>query len=181
MSHPQGLLLNGPNPKPITDWGSIEWKSYIYGDYAFHYIVDQTSNLWFVCMAERALMRRVPFAFLQAVQETFMQKYTKESTWRLIWYTQMHQMPEWNYHFGRCSCACRMHFVVVDPLCVCVVCARKCPQKSVSCFVAGHVSEQLNSLRWGWRERERRDRERERTSLLSILMYNPLLGARAST
>lgn len=65
---------------------SIEWKSYIYGDYAFHYIVDQTSNLWFVCMAERALMRRVPFAFLQAVQETFMQKYTKEQVESAIAY-----------------------------------------------------------------------------------------------
>ena len=75
--------------------GSIEWKSYIYGDYAFHYIVDQTSNLWFVCMAERALMRRVPFAFLQAVQETFMQKYTKEFPRDYSVGTQMH-LPEWN-------------------------------------------------------------------------------------
>eukprot|EP00913_Durusdinium_trenchii_P004908 g4555.t1 len=27
---------------------SAEWKSYIYGEYAFHYIVDQTADLWFV-------------------------------------------------------------------------------------------------------------------------------------
>ena len=97
-----------------------EWKSYIYGsrlgssrpedrkegtegteacecrgEYAFHYIVDQTLNLWpggggrgrasgqserrFVCMAERLLGRRIPFGFLQAVQE----RKTADSTCRV--------------------------------------------------------------------------------------------------
>jgi len=65
---------------------STEWKSYIYGEYAFHYIVDPASELWFVCMADREVGRRIPFGFLQAVQEAFMQKYTKEQTESAIAY-----------------------------------------------------------------------------------------------
>ncbi|CAK9056827.1 unnamed protein product [Durusdinium trenchii] len=65
---------------------SAEWKSYIYGEYAFHYIVDQTADLWFVCMAEKLLGRRIPFGFLQAVQEAFMQKYSKEQVESAIAY-----------------------------------------------------------------------------------------------
>merc|ERR1712023_523922 len=57
---------------------TTEWKSYLYGEYAFHYIVDEPTGLWFVCMAERALGRRIPFGFLGAVQEAFKQEYSEE-------------------------------------------------------------------------------------------------------
>ncbi|CAE7038582.1 vamp7B [Symbiodinium sp. CCMP2592] len=63
-----------------------EWKSYIYGEYAFHYIVDQTLNLWFVCMAERLLGRRIPFGFLQAVQDSFCGCYGHEQVESAIAY-----------------------------------------------------------------------------------------------
>mmetsp|Transcript_40557 Transcript_40557/g.94171 ORF Transcript_40557/g.94171 Transcript_40557/m.94171 type:complete len:225 (-) Transcript_40557:19-693(-) len=63
-----------------------EWKSYIYGEYAFHYIVDQTLGLWFVCMAERLLGRRIPFGFLQAVQDAFAQTYSAEQAESAIAY-----------------------------------------------------------------------------------------------
>ncbi|CAJ1365740.1 unnamed protein product, partial [Effrenium voratum] len=65
---------------------SPEWKSYIYGEYAFHYIVDQVSGLWFVCMADRQLGRRVPFSFLNAVQEAFAQSYSNEQVESAIAY-----------------------------------------------------------------------------------------------
>ncbi|CAE7633380.1 vamp7B [Symbiodinium pilosum] len=63
-----------------------EWKSYIYGEYAFHYIVDQTKNLWFVCMAERLLGRRIPFGFLQAVQDSFGESYSESAVESAIAY-----------------------------------------------------------------------------------------------
>lgn len=56
-----------------------EWKSYIYGDQAFHYIMDNSiveGGVWFVCMADRAMERRRPLAFLQSLQETFSSRYS---------------------------------------------------------------------------------------------------------
>mmetsp|Transcript_3075 Transcript_3075/g.4803 ORF Transcript_3075/g.4803 Transcript_3075/m.4803 type:complete len:227 (+) Transcript_3075:161-841(+) len=55
---------------------TAEWKSYLYGEYAFHYIIDESSGLWFVCMAERTMGRRIPFGFLGAVQDAFKQQYS---------------------------------------------------------------------------------------------------------
>eukprot|EP00928_Gymnodinium_smaydae_P084855 TRINITY_DN6812_c2_g2_i2.p1 TRINITY_DN6812_c2_g2~~TRINITY_DN6812_c2_g2_i2.p1 ORF type:complete len:229 (-),score=38.92 TRINITY_DN6812_c2_g2_i2:58-744(-) len=55
-----------------------ELKSYIYGDYAFHYVIDQTLDLWFICMAERQLLRRIPFAFLSDMQDSFRRRYRLE-------------------------------------------------------------------------------------------------------
>lgn len=57
---------------------TAEWKSYIYGEYAFHYIIDQSSGLWFVCMTDRAMGRRIPFGFLGAVQESFKRQYSND-------------------------------------------------------------------------------------------------------
>mmetsp|Transcript_40052 Transcript_40052/g.85437 ORF Transcript_40052/g.85437 Transcript_40052/m.85437 type:complete len:231 (-) Transcript_40052:37-729(-) len=65
---------------------AVEGKSYIYGEYAFHYIVDDATGLWFVCMAERAMKRRVPFAFLGAVQEVVRQLYTGDQVQAAIAY-----------------------------------------------------------------------------------------------
>mmetsp|Transcript_30047 Transcript_30047/g.55451 ORF Transcript_30047/g.55451 Transcript_30047/m.55451 type:complete len:232 (-) Transcript_30047:109-804(-) len=58
-----------------------EWKSYIYGDQAFHYIMDHSiieGGVWFVCMADRAMERRRPLAFLQALQETFRNQFSTD-------------------------------------------------------------------------------------------------------
>eukprot|EP00434_Breviolum_minutum_P009932 symbB.v1.2.008754.t1/scaffold544.1/size189386/11 len=61
---------------------STEWKSYIYGEYAFHYIVDPASELWFVCMADREVGRRIPFGFLQAEQTESAIAYGMQSDFR---------------------------------------------------------------------------------------------------
>jgi len=52
-----------------------EWKSYIYGEYAFHCLMESGTGLWFVCMSDRAMGRRLPFALLAALQESFNQWY----------------------------------------------------------------------------------------------------------
>lgn len=52
-----------------------EGKSYIVGDYAIHCVVDSGTRVWFTCMAERAMGRRLPFAFLAALQCSFGQWY----------------------------------------------------------------------------------------------------------
>eukprot|EP00933_Yihiella_yeosuensis_P028493 TRINITY_DN2231_c0_g1_i9.p1 TRINITY_DN2231_c0_g1~~TRINITY_DN2231_c0_g1_i9.p1 ORF type:complete len:233 (-),score=39.86 TRINITY_DN2231_c0_g1_i9:120-818(-) len=57
---------------------ATEGKSYAYGEYAFHYIIDEPSGLWFVCMAERAMGRRIPFGYLGAVKEQFKQQYSND-------------------------------------------------------------------------------------------------------
>jgi hypothetical protein len=49
-------------------------KSYVYDDQAFHYSIDAASGLWFLCMAEAAMGTRLPFAFLQGLQEAFMER-----------------------------------------------------------------------------------------------------------
>lgn len=48
---------------------NVEWKSYVCGDQAFHCIVG--GGNWFVCMAETSMGRRIPYAFLQALQDAF--------------------------------------------------------------------------------------------------------------
>lgn len=58
---------------------SAEWKSYIYGEHAFHYIADQATSLCFLCMAEKDMGRRIPFAFLDKVQETFKEQFSAET------------------------------------------------------------------------------------------------------
>lgn len=65
---------------------TVEGKSYIYGEYAFHYTIDQSSGLWFVCMAEQAMGRRIPFGFLGALSEAFKQRYTAEEVESAIAY-----------------------------------------------------------------------------------------------
>lgn len=68
---------------------TAEYKSYIYGEYAFHYTIDKLdegNSLWFVCMAEKALGRRIPFAFLAAVQDKFKQMYTNDDVRAAIAY-----------------------------------------------------------------------------------------------
>eukprot|EP00928_Gymnodinium_smaydae_P084854 TRINITY_DN6812_c2_g2_i1.p1 TRINITY_DN6812_c2_g2~~TRINITY_DN6812_c2_g2_i1.p1 ORF type:complete len:172 (-),score=11.47 TRINITY_DN6812_c2_g2_i1:11-526(-) len=63
-----------------------ELKSYIYGDYAFHYVIDQTLDLWFICMAERQLLRRIPFAFLSDMQDSFRRRSTSlRAAARITW------------------------------------------------------------------------------------------------
>eukprot|EP00443_Scrippsiella_acuminata_P121048 CAMPEP_0115667584 /NCGR_PEP_ID=MMETSP0272-20121206/50019_1 /TAXON_ID=71861 /ORGANISM="Scrippsiella trochoidea, Strain CCMP3099" /LENGTH=202 /DNA_ID=CAMNT_0003106143 /DNA_START=15 /DNA_END=618 /DNA_ORIENTATION=+ len=52
-----------------------EWKSYIYGDYAFHCLMEVSTGVWFVCMADRDMGRRLPFAMLSSLQESFNQWY----------------------------------------------------------------------------------------------------------
>lgn len=54
---------------------TVDFKSYIYNEYGFHYIIDE-GGTWFVCMAEQEMGRRLPFAFLQKVLESFKQRYT---------------------------------------------------------------------------------------------------------
>lgn len=56
---------------------SEEWKSYICGDQAFHYFID--GDLWFVCMADKAMERRLPFGFMAAVQEAFKKRYDPQT------------------------------------------------------------------------------------------------------
>mmetsp|Transcript_131518 Transcript_131518/g.262437 ORF Transcript_131518/g.262437 Transcript_131518/m.262437 type:complete len:226 (-) Transcript_131518:61-738(-) len=70
---------------------TTEWKSYIYGEYAFHYIVDDASGLWFVCMAERTMGRRIPFAFLGAVQEECLKRFRLEEVQSAIAYGMQHE------------------------------------------------------------------------------------------
>merc|ERR1739844_555970 len=55
---------------------NVEMNSYIYGEHAFHYIIDESTGLWFVCMADRAMGKRIPIAFLGATQEQFKSQYT---------------------------------------------------------------------------------------------------------
>merc|ERR1712178_557007 len=56
---------------------SVEWKSYIYGEQAFHYFIE--GDLWFICMADRAMERRLPFGFMAAMQESFQKKYSAQT------------------------------------------------------------------------------------------------------
>lgn len=56
---------------------AAEWKSYIYGNFAFHCLLEGADRLWFVCMADKAMGRRLPFALLASMQETFNQWYTQ--------------------------------------------------------------------------------------------------------
>mmetsp|Transcript_24514 Transcript_24514/g.76263 ORF Transcript_24514/g.76263 Transcript_24514/m.76263 type:complete len:226 (-) Transcript_24514:155-832(-) len=61
-------------------------RSYLYGEYAFHYIVHEATGLWFVCMAERTMGRRLPFAFLGELQELFEGRFTAEEVQSAIAY-----------------------------------------------------------------------------------------------
>eukprot|EP00438_Fugacium_kawagutii_P024756 Skav204249 [mRNA] locus=scaffold912:23691:23936:- [translate_table: standard] len=69
--------------RQCRDRGSTELKSYKHGNgqFAFHYFVDDTipsANVWFLCMAGSAMRRRIPYAFLLAVQRSFMEMFSKE-------------------------------------------------------------------------------------------------------
>merc|ERR1712166_1523408 len=48
---------------------TVEWKSYVNGEQALHYIID--GQTWFLCLADRDMERRVVFAFLAALQQSF--------------------------------------------------------------------------------------------------------------
>uniref|UniRef100_A0A7S3F7G4 V-SNARE coiled-coil homology domain-containing protein n=1 Tax=Haptolina ericina TaxID=156174 RepID=A0A7S3F7G4_9EUKA len=47
--------------------------SYVYDDHTFHYIVD--GGLVYLCMAEGALGRRIPFAFLEDIKNRWIDTY----------------------------------------------------------------------------------------------------------
>mmetsp|Transcript_87986 Transcript_87986/g.249265 ORF Transcript_87986/g.249265 Transcript_87986/m.249265 type:complete len:225 (+) Transcript_87986:88-762(+) len=64
---------------------TVEFKSYVYGEYAVHYIIDEATELWFVCLAEKLMGRRIPFAFLAATQEAF-QRYSSDQVQSAIAY-----------------------------------------------------------------------------------------------
>lgn len=57
---------------------STEPKSYLHGEYAFHYTVQDSADLWYVCLADKAMSRKTAFGFLKSLQEAFTQKYTAE-------------------------------------------------------------------------------------------------------
>lgn len=61
---------------------SVPCKSYVGGEYMFHYIIDDSTGIWFVCIADRNMGRRLPFAFLDALHTRFFEPhrggYTKE-------------------------------------------------------------------------------------------------------
>jgi len=54
---------------------SQDWKSYVYSEFAFHYIIDRETGLWFLCMADQKMARRLPFAFLEALRQAFKERY----------------------------------------------------------------------------------------------------------
>lgn len=56
--------------------GTDKQKSYAYGEHAFHYTVQEGSDLWFVCVADKSLSRKTSFGFLKSVQDAFEEKYT---------------------------------------------------------------------------------------------------------
>lgn len=53
-------------------------KSYASGEHAFHYTVQEGSDLWFVCVADKSLTRKTSFGFLKSVQDAFEAKYTAQ-------------------------------------------------------------------------------------------------------
>jgi vesicle-associated membrane protein 7 len=64
-----GPIISKLNPS------TSEWKSYAYDQYGFHIISDQDTNLCFLCMAEKDMGRRIPFAFLQELVEAFKKRH----------------------------------------------------------------------------------------------------------
>jgi len=58
--------------------GTDKQKSYAYGEHAFHYTVQEGSDLWFVCVADKSLSRKTSFGFLKSVQDAFEAKYTAQ-------------------------------------------------------------------------------------------------------
>jgi len=71
---------------PKIDRTAEEWKSYTYGEYAFHYIIDAEADLLFLAMAEHSMGRRIPFAFLAAAQEAFNKRYSSDQVQSAIAY-----------------------------------------------------------------------------------------------
>mmetsp|Transcript_68939 Transcript_68939/g.194437 ORF Transcript_68939/g.194437 Transcript_68939/m.194437 type:complete len:233 (+) Transcript_68939:144-842(+) len=69
----------------------VEMNSYIYGEYAFHYVIDDGTGLWFVCMADRTTGRRLPIAFLGAVQQKFKARYSHDEVQSAIAYGMQHE------------------------------------------------------------------------------------------
>jgi vesicle-associated membrane protein 7 len=53
---------------------TVESKSYVYDNQAFHSSIDAASGIWFLCMADATMGRKLPLAFLQGLQEAFMQR-----------------------------------------------------------------------------------------------------------
>lgn len=54
---------------------SHEWKSYVYGDQAFHYISDIPAGLCYLCIADKKFGRKLPFAFLSTLQKAFKDRF----------------------------------------------------------------------------------------------------------
>jgi vesicle-associated membrane protein 7 len=54
---------------------SHEWKSYVYGEQAFHYISDIPAGLCYLCIADKKFGRKLPFAFLRALQTAFKERF----------------------------------------------------------------------------------------------------------
>lgn len=57
------------------DEAGAEWKSYCNEQYAFHFTVNVCLSVRFVCAADKAMGRRLPFAFLEAFQQEFNQRF----------------------------------------------------------------------------------------------------------
>lgn len=60
-------------------------QGFVYGEFAFHYIVDE-GGIWYVCMSDKDMGRRLPLGFLQAMREQFLQRYTVEEAQTAIAY-----------------------------------------------------------------------------------------------
>merc|ERR1712150_189256 len=56
--------------------------------------IHEASGLWFVCMAEKGMGRRLPFAFLAAVQEAFLQTFTADQVESAIAYAMQGNFRE---------------------------------------------------------------------------------------
>lgn len=53
----------------------VEWKSYCSMQHAFHFTLDVCLNVRFVCIADKTMGRRLPFAFLEAFEHRFNQRF----------------------------------------------------------------------------------------------------------
>eukprot|EP01061_Rhynchopus_euleeides_P045845 TRINITY_DN8442_c0_g1_i1.p1 TRINITY_DN8442_c0_g1~~TRINITY_DN8442_c0_g1_i1.p1 ORF type:complete len:246 (+),score=126.46 TRINITY_DN8442_c0_g1_i1:54-740(+) len=76
-------VTNAPNiTKIILEKirGDDHRLTYTYNKFLFHYIVSD--RICYLCMADEAMERRIPFAFLEDVMEKFKQKY--KDRWTLV-------------------------------------------------------------------------------------------------
>jgi len=55
---------------------SLDFKSYVWDQYAFHYMTHKELGVVYLCMADATMGRRKPFTFLNAVKDSFSQRYS---------------------------------------------------------------------------------------------------------